>query len=85
MATISLQVAPAKYYSNDYFTSKTESPDYHDGNAHFVFQALYLSAKQQMEKQFAEPPQKKRRLNDDMQIAEEEDYIVLAKSTLELV
>jgi len=83
MATISLQVAPAKYYSSGYYQHLNQNPHYHDGNAHHALHEIYSLAKQDMEEKFAEPPQKKRRLNDD--IVREEDYVVLAKATLELV
>lgn len=83
MATISLQVAPAN--SHRTFTNRTISKDprHHDGNVHEALHEIYVLAKQDMEQMSAEPPQKKRRLNDDIVL--DEDYIVLAKAILELV
>jgi len=81
MATISLQVAPAKYQ----FDSQYESLYYHNGNAHPALHKIYVLAKQDMEAKCAEPPQKKRRLNQDIQTVNDEDYIVLARARIELV
>lgn len=81
MATIRMQVAPAKRYSG----SDVDNLYYHNGNAHDAFREVYVLAKQDMEARYAEPPQKKRRLNNDISEVKDEDYIVLAKARFELV
>jgi len=81
MAAISLQITPSKYY----FGTAFENPHYHNGSAHHALREIYVCAKHELQASYAEPPQKKRRLNDETSVTSDGDYVMLAKGRVKLV